>query len=251
MGNNFNLITQLVYADFKLKYYGSILGFLWSFLKPLLMLGTIYFVFKFFLQIEFDNFALFLLLGIIIWGYFTDSTIDSMNSVQSKVDILKNTNIKPSTIALVSCTHNFISLILNLIIFLIFFFSAGLRFGWNSLFFFVFLVLLFILTYSISTLTLTLNARFTDFRHIWQVILQLGFWATPIVYSLSNVSVDIQKWFMLNPMARIIVQTREAIIYNIPPSLKQIIISVIIICVIALISWLIYTQQKDLVADNL
>ena len=73
-----NLIKELVKTDFKLKYYGSFLGFFWSLLKPFLMLGILYYVFTYFIKVQIENFALFLLLGIIIWNYFVDTTYDSM-----------------------------------------------------------------------------------------------------------------------------------------------------------------------------
>ncbi|MFA5797690.1 MAG: ABC transporter permease [Candidatus Woesearchaeota archaeon] len=248
---DFNLIKELVKTDFKLKYYGSFLGFFWSLLKPFLMLGILYFVFTYFIKVQIPKFALFLLLGIIIWNYFIDTTNDSMNSIKAKSKMLTKTRLSPGTLVIAASIHNAITLLLNLLVFFIIFFVGGHPLGYVSLYFIVLFILLICIVTSLSLVVILLNIRFTDFKHIWDVLTQILFWATPIVYNLDYVTTNFQRWFLLNPIARIIVDARAVILYNTFPELKQIIITFIISIAICVICYYIYKKNKERVLEFL
>jgi len=248
---NYYLIKELVKTEFKLKYYGSILGFFWSLLKPFLMLGILYFVFTYFLKTGIDKYALFLLLGITLWNYFLDTSYDSINSITSKKELLTKTKLSPSTLVITSAIHNAISLLLNLIVFFIIFFLGGNTLGFSALYFIFLLGILFLITTSISVVIIQLHVRFTDFKHIWDVITQMGFWVTPIVYGISHVSLEFQRWFLLNPFARIIIDSRRVILDGTLPDIKQILITIALTLIICIIAYYINKKNKQKIADLL
>ena len=119
VSNDFNLLRELAWSDFKLRYKGSMLGFLWSFLKPLVMMAVLYVVFVMVLKTKTDNFVLFLLLGIIMWNFFVESTVMSMVNTLVKRNLIKGVYF-PRKILVMSCVLNAgLTLLFNLVIFLI------------------------------------------------------------------------------------------------------------------------------------
>jgi ABC-type polysaccharide/polyol phosphate export permease len=249
--NKSELIWELTKTDFKLKYAGSMLGFVWSLLKPLSMMGTLYVVFTFFFHNNIDFYVLFLLLGIILWNYFVDSINDSKGSVMRNSALLTKANLKPYLIILSACLHSFISFILNLIAFFIIFLIVGKNLTISALFFIPLALILFLITAALAHIVIILSSRFTDFSHIWDIFIQIGFWATPIIYTVEMVP---QKWqflIMINPLAQIISYSRDVLLYNTLPSFKQMLLLIIITLVIIIIAKIFYEKNKFLVVDRL
>lgn len=197
----FNLIRELSWVDFKLKYYGSWLGMLWSFLKPFLMLTILYIVFFYFLRINIENYPFYLLLGIIIWNFFADTTKESAQNALSKIPLFQTTKLPPFAAVVSTIIHSFWTFLITLAVFFIFLFVFGITLSWSAVILPFIVVLLFILTAGVSLLITPLYMRFKDFGHIWDIFLQMLFWATPIVYQYKLVPVKYIKWFLLIRLA--------------------------------------------------
>ncbi|MFH0870504.1 MAG: ABC transporter permease [archaeon] len=216
--NDLRIIRDLTILDFKLKYNRSILGFFWSLLKPLLMLATLYVVFHMLMKLSVPHYELFLLIGIILWNFFTEATSSSMTAVTRNINLVKKTNFNKKLIIISTTLSAFISLLLNLAIFfgMVIVFSAG--FSWHILLFVPLLCELFIFSLGVSFLLSALYVRFRDLIHIWDVIMQIGFWVTPIIYPLTLIPGAFQKFYILNPLARIIEDSRNSLIlHRLPP----------------------------------
>ena len=149
-----NLLWELTINDFKLKYNRSVLGFLWSLLKPLLMLTTLYIVFHVLMRFDFPNYELFLLLGIILWNTFVEGTLHSMNNFLAKSSLIKKVSLKRELIVLSSCLNAFITLGLNLVVFAIFGIFFHLHVTIHALIFAFFLLLLFIFIYGLALVSI-------------------------------------------------------------------------------------------------
>lgn len=124
--NYINLIKELTISDFKLRYQGSVLGYLWSFIKPLLLFGILYLVFSVFLRFDVENYNLYLLLGIILWGYLAEGTSNAISSLISKGGLISRVNFPRSLIVISSTLTSLLTLLLNLIVFAIFLPLTGL-----------------------------------------------------------------------------------------------------------------------------
>jgi len=247
----YNLIRELSWADFKLKYYGSILGLFWSFLKPFLMLLILYVVFNSFLKSGIKNYHIYLLLGIAIWTFFADGTKASLQSILSKKNILQKINLSPAAVVISAIVHSFWTFIITLIIFFILFFFLGFTLSWSAILLLYFIILSFFLVLGVSLLITPFYMKFKDFEHIWDVFLQMLFWATPIVYSQSNVPQKFLRWYMLNPVTRIIVDARDAVIYHSFPDIKQLIITTIIVLIIFVSGLWIFKKYSRQLIENL
>src|SRR3989344_1241638 len=116
------LLAELVRTDFKLRYQGSVLGYAWSLLRPLLMFLILYLVFVKFLKIGGDvpHFPVYLLLGIVIWNFFNEMTMQSLGSIVGSGDLIRKLNIPRWVIVLSSSISALINLILNLLVVIIF-----------------------------------------------------------------------------------------------------------------------------------
>jgi ABC-type polysaccharide/polyol phosphate export permease len=206
------LTLIMAITDFKIKYDNSVLGYLWSLLKPLLMFGTLYLVFSVFVRWDVENYKLYLLLGIILWNFLGEVTLTSMLFLEGKGPILKKIYF-PRWIIVIACSLTAIlTLLLNMIVFFIFFVISGAQFSISIFMLPVYLLELYVFVVGLSLFLSALFPKFRDVHHIWEVFVQLGFWITPIVYPISIVPAKYHKLIFLNPVARIIQGCRQALI---------------------------------------
>jgi len=210
--NYLYLTLVMAITDFKIKYDHSVLGYLWSLLKPLLMFGTLYLVFSVFVRWDVENYKLYLLLGIIFWNFLAEVTLNSMVLLEGKASIIKKICFPRWIIVIASSLTSLLTLLLNIVVFFIFFIISGAAFQNTIWLLAVYVIELYILVVGLAFLLCALFPKFRDIHHIWEVFVQLGFWATPIIYPISIVSEKYHTFIFLNPAARIIQGCRQALI---------------------------------------
>src|SRR6202171_314628 len=210
-----NLLRELAITEYKVKYQGSLLsGYVWSFAKPLLLFGVLYFVFTRFVKLGagVPDYALQLLLGIVIWSYFADATVRGMSSIVDRGDLIRKVYFPRMIIVVAASLSSLITLALNLVVVVAFFLFSGVGIHLTMPLFLLLIVELYALTLGTSFLLAALYVRFRDFRHIWELGLQLLFYATPIIYPLSFIPANWQAIFSLNPIAQIVQDSRKVLI---------------------------------------
>ncbi len=213
------IIRVLAVTDFKLRYYGSYLGYLWSLLKPLALFSVLYIVFSVFMRWDVANYQLYLLLGIILWNFFAESTSVGVTALAARSHLIKKVYFPRIVAVIATAVSALLGLLLNLLVFFVFAFLSGLPLSSTVFLAPFFLVLLFFLILGISLLLSGLYIPFRDINQIWEVLLQLLFWLTPIVYPLSFVPEQYRFWLFLNPMTGIIQYIRILTIDGTFPSL--------------------------------
>lgn len=212
------LLRQLVITDFKLRYQGSVLGYLWSLLRPLALFVILYFVFAKFLRVgeAVPYYPVYLLLGIVLWNYYLEVTSNSVASIVGRGDLIRKINFPKYVIVLAGSFSALINLFLNFIIIIIFMLLTGTDISSGVVWLPLLILEMFIFSLGTAFLLSAAFVKFRDISYIWEVIMQGAFYATPILYPLSyvidNVSVLAAKILMLNPMAQIIQDIREVII---------------------------------------
>jgi len=211
------LLRELVVTDFKLRYQNSVLGYAWSLLKPLFLFAIMYVVFVHFLRFGegIEHFAPMLLLGLVLWGFFTEATKQGMNSITSKGNLLRKINF-PKYILVISATVSaFINLLLNLIVVFVFMAIDGVSFSWMILLFPFSLILLYGFALALAFFFAALSVKYRDISYIWDVIIQAMFYGTPIFYPIQMVmafSTQAAQVLMLNPVAVIIQDARALLV---------------------------------------
>ncbi|TMC54742.1 MAG: ABC transporter permease [Chloroflexi bacterium] len=210
-----NLLRELAISDYKVKYQGSFLGgYVWTVAKPLLLFGVLYFVFTRFVRFGdgVPNYALNLLLGIVLWTYFADATTRAMASIVERGDLIRKVYFPRMIIVVATSLSSLITLAFNLVVVAVFIAFSGVGLQLTAPLFLALVLELYALTLGCSFLLAALYVRFRDFRHLWELGLQLLFYASPIIYPLSFVPSRWQPLFALNPIAQIIQDARRVLI---------------------------------------
>lgn len=209
------LLAELVRTDFKLRYQGSVLGYAWSLLRPLLMFLVLYIVFAKFLRFgdAIPNFPIYLLLGIVLWQFFSDMTNQSLGSIVGRGDLIRKIRIPRWLIVVSASISALINLGLNLIVVGVFIFISGMDLLATSLWLPLILLQIYILGLGLSLLLSAAYVKYRDVTYIWEVVMQAGLYATPIIYPLSLItSLTFQKILLMNPMAQAIQDARYAVV---------------------------------------
>ena len=212
------LLRELVITDFKLRYQGSALGYLWSLLKPLFLFAIMYIVFGNFLRVgdAVEHFSVYLLLGVVFWSFFTEATSQGLASIVNHGELIRKVNFPKYIIVVAGSLSALINLGLNLIIITVFIFINGVQLHFSALLFPLYIIELYVFALSLAFLLSAAYVKFRDVSHIWEVLLQGAFYATPILYPLTLVIKQAghtaAQLLMMNPIAQIIQDARYVLV---------------------------------------
>jgi lipopolysaccharide transport system permease protein len=212
------LIWMLAKTDFKLRYHGSVLGYVWAILKPLLMFTILNFVFSSLFNPRgsgIAHYSLQLLVAIILFNFFSEGSTAGMNSLLSKSQLVTKIYVPRWTIILASTINSALIFLMNLLVIAFFFAINGFMPHLPAIgLFVIFSLFTYVIILSFALLTAPLYVKFRDLSMIWEVLITLLFYATPIIYPLQMMPEYIQRVLLLNPMAFIIHFTKEGLINN-------------------------------------
>lgn len=212
------LIWTLAKTDFTLRYHGSILGYAWAILKPLLMFSVMYFVFSSVFNPRntgTDYYAIQLLIGIMLFTFFSEGTNAGMTSLIAKSQLVTKIYVPRWTIIIASTLNAAMIFSMNLTVIIAFCIFFQFLPSFISILFFLFAALCtYILIVAFSLLTAPLLVKFRDIQMIWEVLTSILFYASPIIYPLTMLPENIRQILLLNPIAFIIHFTKEALIEN-------------------------------------
>lgn len=205
------LLSELVRTDFKLRYQGSVLGYAWSLLRPLLIFLILYIVFVKFLRLggSVPHFPIYLLLGIVIWQFFADMTNQSLTSVVGRGDLIRKIRIPRWMIVFSTSISAIINLVLNLVVVGVFLVFNKVEITPYILLLPVVLLEVYVLALGLSLFLSAAYVKYRDLSYVWEVVLQAGFYITPILYPLAMITNEtFQKVLLINPMAQAIQDAR-------------------------------------------
>lgn len=206
------LFTTLTWTNFKLRYYGSFLGYFWSLLKPLGLFGVLYMVFTIFLKQSSPHYGISLLLGIILWDFFVAGTTAGMNGFIGNYQLIRKIYLPRIILVAAAVASTFIGFFFNLIIFVIFALLDGVVFTPNAMWFLLLAFALYLIVTGLGFILSIVVVKVRDVLSLWDLATQLGFWATPIVYKMSTVPEKWRSLIFLNPMSGIIEYSRYVLL---------------------------------------
>jgi ABC-2 type transport system permease protein len=215
-------LTWLVATtDFKLTYFGSVLGYFWSLLQPLLFFGVLYLMFDIVLQLgkETPNFPVILLMNIVLFTFFQTATAASIPSVVVREGLVRKMHFPRLVIPVATAVTSSFNLCLNLIVVLGFMIVYGVepRLTWFLLL--PLLGLLFAFSAGIAMLLSSLYVRYRDVAQIWGVIIQALFYASPVFILIENIekrAPSVTRYYLFNPIAAILQQARHWMVGGTP-----------------------------------
>jgi ABC-type polysaccharide/polyol phosphate export permease len=216
-----HLLRNLVVKDLKLKYRGSVLGFVWSLANPLLMIGVYTVAFTYILQLRTPEFVFYLMLGILAWTFFANAIAMSTGSIVDSGGLVRTVWFPRAILPLATVLFNFAQYLLTIAVFLpVLMVIYGKPPGPPALAYPVFLLLQVIFTAGLALLLSVATAFFRDVRHLVEVALAVLFWATPIVYVTADLPPRVRGLILLSPLSPFVTAYHDIFYYRQWPALE-------------------------------
>ena len=211
---SFELLYLIAVTEFKKTYFGTVLGYLWSLARPLLLFGVLLAVFTQVFRIgsEVPNYPVLLLFNIVLFGFFQEATLTAVHSIVSQEAVVRKTQFPRLVIPLAVVLTSLFNLGLNLIVAFVFILAWGIAPTWTWLLLPLVLGLLFLLTTAVSMIVSSLYPRFRDTAIIWTVLATVLFYASPVLYPLEIVPDTLEDFLLLNPLVPLFEAARAWVI---------------------------------------
>jgi ABC-2 type transport system permease protein len=214
----FDLLWLMSITEFKRVYFGTVLGYLWSLIRPLLLFGVLLFVFTKVFRVgseKVEHYAVMLLLGIVLFTFFQEATSNAVTSVVAQEGVVRKTQFPRLVIPLSTVVTGLLNLLLNLVVVLAFVLAFGVSPAWTWLLFPVALALLAVFTAAVGMALSVLYVRFRDVAIIWAVVAQVLLYVTPILYPVDAFGNETyERLLMINPLAVIFSEVRIWILHE-------------------------------------
>lgn len=260
----FELTLTLARTEFKLRYFGSVLGYFWSLARPLLFFGVLYVFFVQILGISKGepHFGTYLLTGIWLWTYFGEATGNCVAALVQRESLLRKVRFPRMVVPLsVSLTATF-NLMMNFIAVVVFALADGVHPTIRWLELLPIAAAFVVLATGIGMLLSSLYVRFRDIQPIWDVVLQIWFYASPIMYVAARYGhfSGFERIALINPIATLLTQMGHAFIGQIGPHYPSAIaaggalsvaLALAIIVGVFGLGWWVFTREAPRVAENL
>jgi ABC-2 type transport system permease protein len=255
-----SLTYTLAATDFKLRFFGSALGYVWTLARPLMLFGVLYFVFTEVVRFGegVENYPVYLLASIMLFTFFSETTARGVTSVVERENLLRKMRFPRLVIPLSVALHSLFNLGLNLIVVMVFVLASGIEpaVSWLEL---VPLVLaLVVFSTGVSMLVSALYVRYRDIQPIWEVLLQVIFYASPVIYTVDALPDSIEREAMANPLATILTQMRHALIDPQAPTAgdaiggaERLLIPLAIVVVAFVVGAWVFVREAPRIAEDL
>jgi len=256
------LTWTMAVLEFRLRFFGSVLGYLWQLMRPLLLFGVIYLVFTkaFQLSSGVPFYSVTLLTGIVLFTFFGDATGGAVSAVVDRENIVRKIHFPRLAIPAAVVLTALFNLLLNLLAVGVFLIAAGVEVRWSWLELPLLLGYLVVLAFGLAMLLSSLYVRYRDVRPIWDVTLQIVFYGSPVLYVLEKIpSHQLQELMLhLNPLAPLLQQVRHAIIDPTTPSAAAMMggwwhlaAPLGIVSGLSVLGLLVYSRQAPRIAEDL
>jgi lipopolysaccharide transport system permease protein len=203
------------------------------------------------MKIKVEYYQLFLLIGIILWGFLSRATTSGMFSVVGKPGIVKKIYFPRDIFVISSCITALLMSIFESLVFILFMVYFRVPASINLVYAPLILFFLFIISFGLSLALSALNVFYRDVQFIWQVFLQVGFYLTPINYTIDIFPKNLQRFILLNPIARIIISARDTIIYSSPAKMEDLLFMFLSSIVFLLVGYIIFSRLEPGFAEEI
>lgn len=246
-----NLVYNLVSRDLKVKYKGSILGFLWSLLNPLIMLIVYTIAFKYIIKIRVANFPLFFLCGFLPWVFMSLSLSMAVSSIKDNANLVKKVYFPREILPLSIVLSNLVQFLLTFVILIPALLLLKITLGFSLLFLPLIILFQLFFTLGLAYILASLNVFFSDIRHFLEVFLQIWFWLTPIIYPVDLVPERFQTLYGLNPAVLFVESYRSSLLYNTPLSVSTLMSLFLIGLIFLVFGHLVFNSYNKRFAEEI
>ena len=212
------LLQELVKRDLTSKYKDSVLGILWSFLNPLLIMLVFTAIFSMLFGRTIENYPVYFLSGRLVYDFFTNGTKGAMNSIKLNESLLKKIYIPKYMLSVSTICYEFVNFLISFVILFGVMLITGAQFHLTTLYVIFPLISLLLLIFGVGFILAILNTYFSDIGYLYNVFTLILMYASAIFYPMEIVPARVQMIFTLNPVYSAINCFRECIIFGIPPT---------------------------------
>ncbi|MBJ7329679.1 MAG: ABC transporter permease [Solirubrobacteraceae bacterium] len=205
-----NLTLTLAVTEFRVKYFGSVLGYLWSLMRPLMLFGVLYFVFTEVADLGADVkfYGVYLLESIVLWTFFAETTNGALTCLVGREDLLRKMRFPRLAVPLSVALTALFNLGVNFFAVFVFAIASGVTPHWGWLLVPFLIIGLAILATGLGMLLAPLYVRYRDMQPIWEVLMQIGFYASPILYVAITWPDGVRAALQANPVAAVLTEMR-------------------------------------------
>ena len=256
-----SLTWTLAVTDWKLRFYGSALGYVWTLARPLLLFGTLYFVFTEIVKFGkgVDHYPVYLLSSIVLFTFFGETTSRGVRALVERENLLRKMRFPRMVIPLAVALHSLFNLGLNLIVVFVFIFASGIEPTLDWLQIPLLIAMLVTFAVGVAMLLSALFVRYRDVEPIWEVALQLLFYASPVIYVVTTIpNPDLQRLAVMNPIGAILTQMRHALVDPSAPTATTVLggwqwlaVPTGIVVAVFCLGWWVFMREAPRIAENL
>lgn len=244
------LVLQFALKDFKIRYTHSALGYAWSVLNPLIFFLIYYTVFSLFMRLDVPNYPGFLLLGVVLWNFFSEGTANGANALLARADLLGKAVLPRQVVVYAALASAGLTFVINLVVFMGLLWVTGTPIRPSAICFPLLLINLVLLTLGLALFLAPLYVRYRDVGYLWGIVLQMGFWLTPIIY-LDLMMPERFRWIVwVNPMGRIIGDSRRALIYGWWPGTRGLVLTTLMSVAVCVIGFVVFRRMQARIVEH-
>lgn len=239
------MIFSLVRRDLKGRYKGSALGFLWTFINPLLQLGVYTLVFSVIMRNGIKDYYLFLFVALIPWIFFSTSLAGGSSCIWAQKDMVKKIYFPREVLPISFVTSQFVNMLLSLIVVFVVLIVSGKGLNPIALLYLPVIMLVeYLMALSVAMLSSAITVYLRDVEYILGIITMAWQFLSPVMYSVEQVPEKMLPLFNLNPMTPVIVAYRDILYYGEAPKLETLIHAVVFGVVVLIIGIVVFGKLK-------
>jgi ABC-2 type transport system permease protein len=255
-----SLTWMLAATDFKLRFFGSALGYVWTLMRPLLLFGVLYVVFAEIVRFGEDvkHYPVYLLSSIVLFTFFSETTTRGVTALIDRESLLRKVHFPRLVIPLAVSLHAMFNLGLNLLVVFAFILASGITPTADWLEIPLLVGGMVVLGTGVTMLLSALYVRYRDVQPIWEVALQMLFYASPVIYAVTTAPANLQDIVMFNPIAVVLTQFRHAVIDQDAPTAaaaiggaELLLVPLAIVAAIFALGVWVFMREAPRIAENL
>jgi ABC-type polysaccharide/polyol phosphate export permease len=245
------LVGVLVAKQIKLRYRGSVLGFLWTLLNPLVLMLVYTLVFSVYFRLDMDNYAAFLFAGLLPWIWFSSALQQGVTCILDGAGLVTRSRFPAEVLPVVTVTANTVNFLLTLPLLFLFLFAFRVKLGMPVVALPLLVVLQYLFTLGLVLMASALNVYFRDLQHLILHLLTVLQFLTPIFYPLSLIPESFRPWAFVNPLTVLISAFQDVLYYNRFPPWSPLFGLLLFTGVLLSVATTMFTRYKQTFAEAL
>lgn len=246
------MIFSLVRRDLNGRYKGSVLGFLWTFINPLLQLGVYTLVFSNIMRSGIEDYYLFLFVALVPWIFFSTCVSGGSSCIWAQQDMVKKIYFPREVLPLSFVTSQFVNMLLSLLVVLGVLLVSGKGISFEAMLFLPLIMIIeYILALGMTMISSSITVYLRDVEYLLSIVTMAWQFLTPVMYSIEQVPEEIKFAFQLNPMTPIIIAYRDILYYKKVPEINTLIHAVILGIILLIIGCVIFSRLKKHFVEEL